>query len=77
MKLMDEDSDGYLCASRTKLWHDVRCSDVFADDVMELEAIELVLELVDIQAVGIHVLLVAITRLVDLIYDHCGVAVDQ
>jgi hypothetical protein len=44
---------------------------------MELEAIELVLELVDIQAVGIHVLLVAIPRLVDLIYDHCGVAVDQ
>jgi hypothetical protein len=47
------------------------------DDVMELEAIELVLELADFQVVGVHVLLVAIPRLVDLIDDHCGVAVDQ
>jgi hypothetical protein len=50
---------------------------VVVDDVMELEAIELVLELADFQVVGVHVLLVAIPRLVDLIDDHCGVAVDQ
>jgi lipid A disaccharide synthetase len=72
-----EDSDGYLCASRTKLRWDVRCNIVVADDKMELEAIELVFKLADFQAVGIHVLLVAIPRLVDLIYDHYGVVVDQ
>jgi hypothetical protein len=43
---------------------------------MELEAIELVLELADFSAVGVHVLLVAIPRLVNLVDDHCGVAVD-
>jgi hypothetical protein len=41
--------------------------------VMELEAIELVLELADFQAVGVHVLLVGIPRLVDLVDGYCGV----
>jgi hypothetical protein len=45
--------------------------------MMELETIELVLELADLQAVDVHVLLVVIPRLVDLVDDHCGVAVDQ
>jgi hypothetical protein len=76
MKLMDEDCHGYLCASRTKLRQDVRCN-VVAGDMMELETIELVLELADLQAVDVHVLLVVIPRLVDLVDDHCGVAVDQ
>jgi hypothetical protein len=44
---------------------------------MELKTIEFVLEFVDFQAVGVHVLLVAIPRLVDLVDDHSGVAVDQ
>jgi hypothetical protein len=44
--------------------------------MMKLEAIELVLELTDFEAVGVHVLLVAIPRLVDLVDDHCGVVVD-
>jgi hypothetical protein len=44
--------------------------------MMELETIELVLELVDFEAVGVHVLLVAVPRLVDLVDDHCRVAVD-
>jgi hypothetical protein len=35
------------------------------DNVMELETIELVLEFADFKAVGVHVLLVAIPRLVD------------
>jgi hypothetical protein len=43
---------------------------------MELETIEFVLELADFEAVGVHVLLVPIPRLVDLVDDHCGVAVD-
>jgi hypothetical protein len=43
---------------------------------MELEIVEFVLELADFYAVGIHVLLVVIPRLVDLVDDHCGVAVD-
>jgi hypothetical protein len=47
VKLVDEDSDGYLCASRTMLRQDVHCNGVVADDVMELEAIELVLDLAD------------------------------
>jgi hypothetical protein len=46
------------------------------DDVVELESIKFVLELVDIQIVGIHVLLVAVPRLVDLVDAHCGVIVD-
>jgi hypothetical protein len=45
--------------------------------MMELKAIELVLELADFQSIGVHVLLVAIPRFVDLVDDHCGVAVDQ
>jgi hypothetical protein len=44
---MDEDTLWYLSASRTKLRQDIRCNVVVADDVVELETIELVLELVD------------------------------
>jgi hypothetical protein len=43
---------------------------------MELETIELVLEIADFEAVGVHVLLVAVLGLVDLVDDHCRVAVD-
>jgi hypothetical protein len=43
---------------------------------MELETIEFVLELADFLAVGVHVLLVVILRLVNLVDDHRGVAVD-
>jgi hypothetical protein len=45
MELMDEDTRWDLSASRTKLGQDVRCNIVVADDVMELETIELVLKL--------------------------------
>jgi hypothetical protein len=76
VKLVNEDSYWYLCASRTKLRHFVRCNIVAAGDVMELETVEFVLKLADFQAVGIHVLLVAIPRLVNLVDDHCGVVVD-
>jgi hypothetical protein len=47
MKLVDEDARWYLCASRTKLREDVRGNIVVADDVMELETIELVPKLAD------------------------------
>jgi hypothetical protein len=47
VKLMDEDSRWYLCASRTKLRKDIRCNIVVADDMMELETVEFVLELAD------------------------------
>jgi hypothetical protein len=47
VKLVDEDTRWYLSASRTKLRQDVRCNIVVADDVMELETVELVLELAD------------------------------
>jgi hypothetical protein len=77
MKFVDEDSDGYLCVSRTKLRQDVCCNVVVADDMVELKTIELVLELSDLQAIGVHVLLVAIPRLIYLVDDHCGVTVDQ
>jgi hypothetical protein len=52
---MDEDSDRYLCSSRTNLRQDVRCNVVVTDDMMELETVELVLRLADFQAVGVHV----------------------
>jgi hypothetical protein len=45
MKLVDEDTRWDLSASRTKLRQDVRCNVVVADDVVELETIDLVLEL--------------------------------
>jgi hypothetical protein len=45
VKLVDEDSRWYLCASRAKIRQDVRCNVVVADDVRELETIEFVLEL--------------------------------
>jgi hypothetical protein len=47
VKLVDEDARWYLSASRTKLWQDVRCNIVVADDVVELETVELALELAD------------------------------
>jgi hypothetical protein len=47
VKLVDEDTRWYLSASRTKLRRDVHCNIVVADDMMELETIELVLELAD------------------------------
>jgi hypothetical protein len=47
VKLVDEDTHWYLSASRTKLRQDVHCNVVLADDVVELETIELVLELAD------------------------------
>jgi hypothetical protein len=47
MELVDEDTHWYLSASRTKLRQDVRCNIVVANDVGELETIELVLELAD------------------------------
>jgi hypothetical protein len=45
VKLVDEDTRWYLSVSRTKLRQDVCCNVVVADDVVELETIELVLEL--------------------------------
>jgi hypothetical protein len=45
VKLVDEDTHWYLSASRTKLRQNVCCNVVVADDVVELENIELVLEL--------------------------------
>jgi hypothetical protein len=47
MKLVDKDTRWYLSASRTELGQDVRCNVVVADDVVELETVELVLELAD------------------------------
>jgi hypothetical protein len=44
---MDEDARGYLGAGGSKLREDVRRNVVVADDVMELETVELVLELAD------------------------------
>jgi hypothetical protein len=41
VKLVDKDTRWYLGASRTKLRQDVRCNVVFADDVVELETIDL------------------------------------
>jgi hypothetical protein len=45
VKLVDEDTRWYLSASRTNFRQDVCCNVVVADDVVELETIELVLEL--------------------------------
>jgi hypothetical protein len=47
VKLMDKDARWYLSAGGSKLREDVRCDIVVADDVMELETIEFVLELAD------------------------------
>jgi hypothetical protein len=48
VKLVDEDTHWYLSASRTKLRQDnVRCNVDVADNVVELETVELVLELAD------------------------------
>jgi hypothetical protein len=47
VKLVDEDTCWCLSASRAKLRLDIRCNVVVADDVVEFETIELVLELAD------------------------------
>jgi hypothetical protein len=43
---------------------------------VELETIKFVFELANFQTVGVHGLLVAVPRLVDLVDDHFGVVVD-
>jgi hypothetical protein len=48
VKLVNEDTRWYLSAGRSKLREDVRCNVVVADDVVELETVELVLELADL-----------------------------
>jgi hypothetical protein len=48
VKLVDEDTCWYLSTTRAKLRQDVRCNIVVADDVMELETLELVHDLVDL-----------------------------
>jgi Tfp pilus assembly pilus retraction ATPase PilT len=45
VKLVDEDTSWYLSASRAKLRQDARCNIIIADDMMELETVELILEL--------------------------------
>jgi hypothetical protein len=47
VKLMNEDTRWYLSAGGTELREDVCCNVVVADDVVELETVELVLELAD------------------------------
>jgi hypothetical protein len=47
VKLVDEDTRWYLSESRAKLRRDIRCNIVVADDMMELETVEFVLELAD------------------------------
>jgi hypothetical protein len=47
VKLVDEDTCWYSSASRAKLRQGIRCNIVVADDMMELEIVELVLELAD------------------------------
>jgi hypothetical protein len=47
VELVNEDTRWYLSAGRSKLRQDVRCNVVVADDVVELETVELVLELAD------------------------------
>jgi hypothetical protein len=47
VKLVNEDTRWYLSAGGSKLREYVRCNVVVADDVMELETVELVLELAD------------------------------
>jgi Tfp pilus assembly pilus retraction ATPase PilT len=47
VKLVDEDSHGYLSARRTKLRRDVCCNIIVTDDMMELETIEFALKLAD------------------------------
>jgi hypothetical protein len=47
VKLVDEDSCWFWCASRTKLRQNVCCNVVVVDDVMELEIVEFVLKLAD------------------------------
>jgi hypothetical protein len=47
VKLVDEDTCWHLSVGGSKLREDIHCNVVVADDVMELETIELVLELAD------------------------------
>jgi hypothetical protein len=47
VKLVDEDTHWFLSASRAKLRQDICCNVVVTDDVMELDAVEFVLELAD------------------------------
>jgi hypothetical protein len=75
VKLVDKDSDGNLSASRTKLQLDVRCNIVVVDEVVDLASIKFILNLADFQTVGIHVLLIAVPRFVDLVEDHRRVVV--
>ena len=77
VQFMDEDPCWDLSTSRSQLRQDVRSNVVVADDMVELETTEFVLELAYLQAVRVHVLLVAIPGVVDFVDDDHGVAVDH
>jgi hypothetical protein len=47
VKLVNKYARWYLSVGRSKLRQDVRCNVVVADDVVELETVELVLKLAD------------------------------
>lgn len=67
---MHEDPGRNLSTSRAKLGLDVRGYIIIVSHVMKLQTRELVLQLAYYQVVRIHVVLVAISLVIDLIDDH-------
>ena len=74
MQLVDEDPRWDLSAGRTKLRQDIRSNVVVADDVMEFETMELVLELAYFKTLRVHVFSRndPCSRLLISFYEHGG-----
>ena len=74
---MHEDSSRDKCPLGTHLGEYVGCHVVVPENVMEFQAVEVVLKLAYLLAVGVYLFLGALPILVDLLYDDFGVAIGE
>ena len=77
VECLNEHAGWYDGSLGSELGQDVSHHIVVPEDVVELHTIELVFELPDLPAVGIHLLLGALPVFVDLLYDDFGVTIRQ
>ena len=74
---MNEHAEWYDGSLGSKFGQSVNRHIVVPGDVVELQAVKLGVELPDLPAVGVHLLLGAFPVFVDLLYDDFGVTISQ
>ena len=74
---LHEDAGQDKCPLGAQLGEYISCHVVVLEDVMKFQAVEVGLEIADILAVGVHLLLGAVLILVDLLNDDFGVTIRE